>query len=104
LKTRFAKVQKDILDEQKKKQKAESKVALDTVHKHFDENKDTKLFIGHLPISANPKAITDVMNHYKTKAKDKTIYLFGGTHSDDAVVHGVYVGTVRLPLFQQDDN
>jgi alanyl-tRNA synthetase len=98
LKTRFAKIQKDILDEQKKKQKAESKVALDTVHKHFDENKDSKVFIGHLPISANPKAITDVMNHYKTKSKDKTVYLFGGSASDDAVVHGVYVGTVRTPI------
>jgi alanyl-tRNA synthetase len=101
LKTRFAKVQKDILDEQKKKQKAESKVALDTVHKHFDENKDSKVFIGHLPISANPRAITDVMNHYKTKAKDKSVYLFGGTVNDDAVVHGVYVGTVRMPVFHK---
>jgi alanyl-tRNA synthetase len=99
LKTRFAKVQKDILDEQKKKQKAESKVALDTVHGHFAKNTDSKVFIGHLPISANPKAITDVMNHYKTKAKDKTVYLFGGSPSDEAVVHGVYVGTVSTFYF-----
>jgi len=101
LKTRVTKVQKEILDEQKKKQKAESKTALDTVHGHFAENKDSSVFIGHLPISANPKAIRDVMNHYKTKAKDKSVYLFGGSTSDDAVVHGVYVGTVSMLHFLQ---
>ncbi|KAH6669439.1 alanyl-tRNA synthetase-like protein [Halenospora varia] len=95
LKTRFTKVQKSVLDEQKKKQKAESKVALDTVTDHFahPDNKDSKVFIGKLPISANPKAITDVMNHFKSKAKDKTVFLFGGSESEGAVVHGVYVGT-----------
>jgi alanyl-tRNA synthetase len=98
LKTRLSKVQKDLLDEQKKKQKAESKTALDTVHAHFAENKDSKVFIGKLPVSANPKAIADVMNHYKTKAKDKTVYLFGGSVTDMAVVHGVYVGTVCYSL------
>jgi alanyl-tRNA synthetase len=97
LKTRFAKIQKDILDEQKKKQKAESKTALDTVTSYFEKNKDSKAYIGHLPISANPRAITDVMNHFKSKAKDKTVYLFGGSVTDGAVCHGVYVGTVSFP-------
>ncbi|TVY76024.1 Alanine--tRNA ligase [Lachnellula suecica] len=91
LKTRFAKVQKAVLDEQKKKQKAESKTALDTVTSHFDGNKDSKIYIGKLPISANSKAISDVMKHFQTKAKDKSVYLFGG--DEGAVVHGVYVGT-----------
>lgn len=99
LKTRFAKVQKDILDEQKKKQKAESKTALDAVTGHFTDNKDSKVYIGQLPISANPRAIADVMNHFKSKAKDKTIYLFGGSATEGAVVHGVYVGTVSLPIY-----
>jgi alanyl-tRNA synthetase len=94
LKTRFSKIQKDILDEQKKKQKAESKTALDHVTGHFEKNQESKVFIGQLPISANPKAITDVMNHFKSKAKDKTVYLFGGSEADGAVCHGVYVGTV----------
>jgi len=91
LKVRFAKVQKDLLDDQKKRQKAESKAALDIVASHFADNKDSNVYIGKLPISANPKAISDVMNHYKTKVKDKTVYLFGG--DETAVVHGVYVGT-----------
>ncbi|KAF8865356.1 putative alanyl-tRNA synthetase [Acephala macrosclerotiorum] len=93
LKTRFAKVQKDILDEQKKKQKAESKTALETVTGHFAENKESKAYIGQLPISANARAIADVMNHFKSKAKDKTVYLFGGSETEGSVVHGVYVGT-----------
>ncbi|CZR55257.1 probable alanine--tRNA ligase, cytosolic [Phialocephala subalpina] len=93
LKTRFAKVQKDILDEQKKKQKAESKTAIDTVTGHFTDNKDSKVYIGQLPISANARAIADVMNHFKSKAKDKTVYLFGGSETEGSVVHGVYVGT-----------
>jgi alanyl-tRNA synthetase len=95
LKARFGKVQKDVLDEQKKKQKAESKTALDAVTGHFanPDNKDSKIFIGKLPISANPKAVTDVINHFKTKAKDKSVFVFA---ADDGPVlhHAVYVGTV----------
>ncbi|KAF3057081.1 Alanine-tRNA ligase [Daldinia childiae] len=95
LKTRFAKVVKAVVDEQKKRQKAESKTALDTVSAHFakDENKEAKYFIGHLPISANAKAVADVMNHFKSKDKDRSVYIFGGSETEGAVVHGVYVGT-----------
>ncbi|KAI0598957.1 tRNA synthetases class II (A)-domain-containing protein [Biscogniauxia sp. FL1348] len=95
LKTKFAKVVKSVVDEQKKRQKAESKIALDTVTGHFakDENKDAKFFIGHLPISANSKAVADVMNHFKSKDKERTVYLFGGSKTEGAVIHGVYVGT-----------
>lgn len=96
LKKKFAKVVKDVVDEQKKRQKAESKTALDTVTGHFakDENKDAKHFIGHLPISANAKAVADVVNHFRSKDKERSVYLFGGSKAEGAVVHGVYVGTV----------
>ncbi|KAI8957987.1 tRNA synthetases class II (A)-domain-containing protein [Daldinia sp. FL1419] len=95
LKTRFAKVVKAVVDEQKKRQKAESKTALDTVSAHFakDENKEAKYFVGHLPISANAKAVADVVNHFKSKDKDRSVYIFGGSKTEGAVVHGVYVGT-----------
>ncbi|RYP76579.1 hypothetical protein DL771_001648 [Monosporascus sp. 5C6A] len=95
LKKKFAKVVKDVVDEQKKRQKAESKTALDAVTAHFtkDENKDAKYFIGHLPISANAKAVADVMNHFKSKDKERSVYVFGGSQAEGAVVHGVYVGT-----------
>ncbi|KAI5921111.1 tRNA synthetases class II (A)-domain-containing protein [Camillea tinctor] len=95
LKARFTKVVKSVVDEQKKRQKAESKIALDAVTGHFakDENKDAKFFIGHLPISANTKAVADVMNHFKSKDKERTVYVFGGSKTEGAVIHGVYVGT-----------
>lgn len=94
--TRFAKVQKEMLDEQKKRTKAESKTALDTVIAHFDhpDNKDKSYFVAQLPISANAKAVGDVLNHFKSKDKKKTVYIFGGSEAEGAVVHGVYVGTV----------
>ncbi|KAI1322397.1 tRNA synthetases class II (A)-domain-containing protein [Xylariaceae sp. FL0255] len=95
LKTRFAKVTKSVVEEQKKRTKAEGKTALDTVTGYFakDENKDAKYFVGHLPISANSKAVADVMNHFKSKDKSRTVYLFGGSKAEGAVVHGVFVGT-----------
>lgn len=98
LRTRFNKVVKTVVDEQKKRQKAESKTALDAVTAYFakDENKDANYFVGQLPISANTKAVSEVMNHFKSKDKTKTIYLFGGSPAEGAVVHGVYVGTVCL--------
>ncbi|KAK3362640.1 tRNA synthetases class II (A)-domain-containing protein [Lasiosphaeria hispida] len=94
LRTKFTKIQKELVDEQKKRQKAESKTALDTVQGHFkkDENKDAKYFVGHLPISANAKALSEVMTYYKTKDKTRSVYVFAGS-KDDAVLHGVYVGT-----------
>jgi alanyl-tRNA synthetase len=95
IKARFDKIVKDVVTEQKKRQKAESKTALDAVQGYFGKDSDAKYFIGRLPISANTKAIQDVMNHFKTKDKEKTVYLFGGSPSEGAVVHGVYVGTVR---------
>lgn len=95
LRKKFDKVVKNVTDEQKKRQKAESKTALDAVTGHFskDENKDAKFFVGHLPISANAKAISDVLKHFSSKDKEKTVYLFGGNATDGAVAHGVYVGT-----------
>ncbi|CAK7219696.1 Alanine--tRNA ligase [Sporothrix curviconia] len=94
LRTRFAKVQKDVVDEQKKRTKAELKTAVTTVTDHFakPENKDSKWFVGQLPISANAKAISEVMNHFRNKDKERSVYIFGGSPSD-GVVHGVYVGT-----------
>ncbi|KAK4659553.1 Alanine--tRNA ligase [Podospora pseudocomata] len=94
LRKKFAVIQKSVLDEQKKRQKAESGTALSTVQKFFadEKNKDAKAFVGHLPISANAKAISEVMTYYKSKDKAKSVYLFAGS-KDEAVVHGVYVGT-----------
>ncbi|KAK7460033.1 tRNA synthetase class II [Colletotrichum acutatum] len=93
IKKRFDKIVKSVTDEQKKRQKAESKTALDTVAAHFEKNKDSKWFVGQLPISANAKAIGEVVKHFQSKDKERSVYLFGGSKNEGAVAHGVYVGT-----------
>ncbi|KAM3510669.1 hypothetical protein MY11210_005704 [Beauveria gryllotalpidicola] len=92
LNQRFTKISTAVINEQKKKQKAESKTALDTVTKYFEENKEAKWFVGRLPIGANAKALADVVKHFQSKEKDKTVYLFGGSEEAGGVVHGVYIG------------
>lgn len=96
LRDRFAKLVKQQLDEQKAHQKAESKKALDTVIDFFDqpENKAKTQLIAKLPISANMKAITEVINHVKAKNKDKTIYLFAADPFGGKVIHGCHVSEV----------
>jgi alanyl-tRNA synthetase len=91
---RFQKIANAVVAEQKKKQKAESKTAADVVAKHFETNKDSKYFVGRLPISANAKAVGEVIKYYQSKDKEKSVYVFVGGAEEGAVAHGVYVGTV----------
>jgi alanyl-tRNA synthetase len=95
LRKRYEKIQAAIVADQKKRQKAESKTALDAVLGYFEKDKDSKYFVGKLPISANAKAIGEVVKHFQTKDKERSVYLFGGSQAEGAVAHGVYVGTVR---------
>ncbi|KAI9813143.1 MAG: Alanine--tRNA ligase [Pycnora praestabilis] len=90
---RFAKVHKQVLEEQKAKQKAESKQALDAISEYFalPENKGKKHLVTMLPISANSKAVSDAINHVKTKNKDKTVYLFAADAEEGKLVHGCHV-------------
>ncbi|KAJ4164351.1 hypothetical protein LMH87_006028 [Akanthomyces muscarius] len=89
---RFTKISTSVINEQKKKQKAESKTALDTVTKYFEDNKDAKWFVGRLPIGANAKALGEVVKHFQSKEKEKTVYLFGGSQEAGGVVHSVFIG------------
>lgn len=98
LRDRLAKVVKQQLDEQKAQQKAESKKALDAVIDFFSqpENKERQQLITKLPISANAKAISDAINHIKTKTKDKTVYLFAADATGGKVIHGCHVSEVGI--------
>lgn len=95
---RFGKVEKSQLDEQKAQQKAESKKALDTVTEYFSNlgNKDKKQLLIELPISANAKVVGEILNHVKTKVKDKSVYVFASDKHDGKVVHGCHVSEVWL--------
>ncbi|KAI0799402.1 tRNA synthetases class II (A)-domain-containing protein [Xylaria sp. FL0064] len=95
LQDRFGKVQKKVTDEQKKRQKAESSTALRTVQDFFKANPESMVWVGHLGISANAKAVADVLNHFKASKnpddKARSVYVFAGS-SEETVMHGVYVG------------
>ena len=93
---------KQHLDEQKAQQKAESKKALDTVVGFFGrpENHDSKRLVVQLPISANAKAIGEVLNHVKTKDKDKSVYLFAADVEEGKVIHGCHVSEVSTAIYR----
>ncbi|KAL1891770.1 Alanine--tRNA ligase [Ceratocystis pirilliformis] len=92
LRKRFEKITKEITDQQKKRQKLEAKTALEAVQAHFKKDEGAKVFVGRLPISANIKAISEVINHYKTKDKERSVYIIAGNESS-GVAHGVFVGS-----------
>ncbi|KAI5295412.1 Alanine--tRNA ligase [Ascosphaera acerosa] len=79
------------MDAQKAAQKAESKKALDTITTYFkdEQNKDKPFLVVRLPIGANAKAVSDSLNHMKSKVPDKSLYVFAA--DDSKVAHGCYV-------------
>ena len=93
---RFAKIVKGQIEEQKAQQKAESKKALDAVTEYFSKkaNQGKKQLVMQLPISANAKALGEVINQVKSKSKDKSVYLLAADVHEKKVVHGCYVSEV----------
>jgi alanyl-tRNA synthetase len=94
---RFAVLHKQVLEGQKAVQKAESKKALEAVAGFFEEeaNKDKEDLVTRLPISANPKVVSEVLTFVKTKLPGKSVYVFAGDeHGDGKVVHGCHVSSV----------
>lgn len=89
---RFDKVYKAQLDLQKAAQKAEGKKALEFVQAFFKANQEATSLVTKLEISANAKAVGEAINHFKTKDKGKSVYLFAA--DGDKVVHGCYVSEV----------
>lgn len=96
IRDRFNAINKQILDGQKAQQKLESKKALETITSYFQapENKDKSSLVAKLPISANSKAISESLNHIKTKLQDKTVYVMAGDSQQGRVAHGCHVSKV----------
>ena len=96
LKNWFNKIDKSIVDAQKAQQKAETKKAVDTVVQYFadSQNKDKKSFVTELPVSGSSKALTEAINHVKSKLPDKTVYFFAKDNEAGKVAHGCYVSEV----------
>ncbi|CAR22366.1 alanine--tRNA ligase [Lachancea thermotolerans CBS 6340] len=93
LKDKFAKIEKVVKDEIKTRAKKEIKQTVDEVKNYFAENQEASFLVKYINIPTNAKAITEAVNHMKTSAKDKSIYLFTG---DDRVAHGCYISDVAL--------
>ncbi|KAJ5545326.1 Translation elongation/initiation factor/Ribosomal beta-barrel [Penicillium sp. DV-2018c] len=89
----FAKINKQIIDGQKAQQKLESKKAVDSITSYFEapENKDKSWLVVQLPISANAKAVSESLNHVKSKMQDKSVYLLASDSGQGRVSHGCYI-------------
>ncbi|SCU84598.1 LANO_0C01838g1_1 [Lachancea nothofagi CBS 11611] len=93
LKTKFSKIDKVVKDEVKSRAKKEIKQTVDEVKNFFAENESAQFFVKYVDIPTNAKAITEAVNHMKTSAKDKSIYLLNG---NDKVAHGCYISDVAI--------
>ena len=94
---RFADVEKGQLNKQKEQQKAESKKAFDTVTEYFTKpENEKKHLVVQLPINANAKVVGEVLNHVKSKHKDKNVYLFAADKDEGKVAHGCHVSEVSI--------
>ena len=92
LRSHFEKIMKAQLEEQKALQKADAKKAMDAITDHF--TKSSEPFISRVGVTANQKAISEVVNQVQKKNKDKTIYLFAVV--DGKVIHGCHVSEVDI--------
>src|SRR5262249_4037226 len=77
------KINKDILDHQKKTQKEEIKKAISVVTEYFKINDKATSAAIKLPVTGNPRIIPEVIKHIQSKLKDKNIYLLA---ADDVSV------------------
>lgn len=93
---RFAKISKEILDQQKKLQKEDLKKATDAITEHFDKNKDAHAAVLRLPSGGSAKIVADVVKHVQTKVKDKSVYIVVADEKDaeGKVFHGCFVSPV----------
>ncbi|ETN37107.1 alanyl-tRNA synthetase [Cyphellophora europaea CBS 101466] len=91
---RYAKIGKEILDQQKKAQKEETKKAIDAVTQYFAKNEGASAAVVRLPIGGNARVLPDVVKHVQQKMKDKTVYVVAADGQDvegGRVVHGCFV-------------
>ncbi|OWB65405.1 hypothetical protein B5S30_g729 [[Candida] boidinii] len=96
LKNKFNKIDKEVKNEIKIRQKADSKKTLDTVKNYFIENKDSEFLVAHVPINANAKVITEAINFLKKENKDKSLFLITGKQDESKIAQGVYISDAAI--------
>lgn len=95
---RFGQMHKKVMEAQKAVQKQESKKALEAVTSYFavPENESKSSLVLRLPIeTANSKAISEVLNHTKSKVSNKSVYVFAVDQAQGKIAHGCHVSQVR---------
>lgn len=98
---RFGSLHKKVMEAQKALQKQESKKALEAITSYFagPENETKSTLVLRLPIeTANSKAVSDVLNHAKSKASNKSVYVFAVDQEQGKVAHGCHVSQVNRPI------
>ncbi|KAJ5902442.1 Translation elongation/initiation factor/Ribosomal beta-barrel [Penicillium taxi] len=90
---RFAAINKQVLDGQKAQQKLEVKKAVDAITTHFEspENKNSAWLVVKLPLPTSAKAVSESINHVKSKLQDKNVYVLAVDSEQSRVSHGCYV-------------
>lgn len=84
------KVSREILDQQKKQQKEDTKRAIDAINAQFEKDPGAKFVVVNLPTGAgNPKLVPEVLKVVQTKKKDKSVYVL--VKEKDKVAHGCIV-------------
>lgn len=94
--TRFTAINKQVLDGQKAQQKLEVKQAVEAITSHFqiEENKDSSWLVVKLPNPATAKAISESINHVKSKMQNKNVYVMAVDSEQTRVAHGCHVSKV----------
>ncbi|QSL64164.1 hypothetical protein MERGE_000319 [Pneumocystis wakefieldiae] len=87
------KVQKDILEFEKRKNKEDEKKVINLIKTYFSENPNKSYLVINIPdISANMKVLSNAINYVKTNEKDKSVYLFAIDQNQTGnVAHICYV-------------
>lgn len=94
---RFTSINKKVLDGQKAQQKLEAKKAVEAITSYFQspDHQDSTSLVVKLPIPASAKAVSESLNHVKSKMQDKNVYVLAIDSEQSRVSHGCYVSKVR---------
>ncbi|KAJ5088144.1 Translation elongation/initiation factor/Ribosomal beta-barrel [Penicillium angulare] len=90
---RFNAINKQVIDGQKAQQKLEIKKAVEAITTYFQspENEKSSWLVVKLPTPASAKAVSESINHVKTKMQDKNVYVLAVDAEQTRVAHGCHV-------------
>ncbi|KAJ5986826.1 hypothetical protein N7451_011191 [Penicillium sp. IBT 35674x] len=93
LRERFTAINKQVLDGQKAQQKLEIKKAVEAITTYFQlpENEKSSCLVVKLPTPASAKAVSESINHVKSKMQGKNVYVLAVDAEQTRVAHGCYV-------------